>query len=100
MNLRSQYLEHHEWRKFFVVAVVMLTLAGFTPSCFSANIQAGEPTPEEQAELEKFPVYNEYIEVISANQGNGLHDFLEQNKDKTVFIESAVLRYTPAPEVI
>ncbi len=100
MNSSNQYLEHHDWRRFFAVVVAMLAIAGFTPSAFGASIQAEEPTPEEQAELEKFPVYNENVEVISPNQGNGLHEFLEQNNGKTVFIESAVLRYTPAPEGI
>lgn len=66
-------------------------------SAFAAA-KVSSPTPEEQAELAKFAAYNGNIEVIAANEGNGLHAFLSENAGKTVFIETAVLRYKPTPE--
>lgn len=64
---------------------------------FAAESTTPAPNPQEQAELAKFAAYNGNIEIIAANEGNGLHAFLNANTGKTVFIETTVLRYKPTP---
>lgn len=64
----------------------------------AAQAQTKAPSTEERAELAKHPSYTGYIHLIESNEGNGLFDFLKANDGKTVFIDSSVLRYSPAPE--
>lgn len=82
-------------RGMLVAAVMVCAISG---SAFAAESTPPAPNAQEQAELAKFPAYTGNIEVIAANEGNGLHAFLDQNAGKTVFIETVVLRYKPTPE--
>lgn len=74
---------------------------GLAVPAFSADTQAAAlpaPSAEEKTELSKYPSYTGALEVIAANEGNGLHAFLDANDGKTVFFETTVLRYKPTPE--
>lgn len=93
--------KHTRIRKTFtrLLAVSILACAGasLTMPALAEESKASAPNPQEQAELEKFSSYNGSTEVIAANEGNGLHAFLNANTGKTVFIETTVLRYKPTP---
>lgn len=86
---------------FSVLGAAGALLLGLSSPAMGANAKAQDhpaPSAEERAELAKFPAYTGNIEVISSNEGNGLERFLADNTGKTVFIETTVLKYFPAPE--
>ncbi len=87
-------------RRFLLCAAIAsfhsLPLPAFGAEAQAAAIPA--PSAKEKAELEKYPSYIGNIEVIAANEGNGLQLFLDENAGKTVFIETTVLRYRPTPQ--
>ncbi len=87
--------------RLFLKTGVMACAALFllqSPAAAAAQTETKAPSAEERAELAKHPSYTGYIHLIESNEGNGLFDFLKANAGKTVFIDSSVLRYSPAPE--
>jgi hypothetical protein len=68
------------------------------PVAAAVQTETKAPSTEERAELAKHASYTGYIHLIESNEGNGLFEFLKANTGKSVFIDSSVLRYSPAPE--
>ncbi len=97
METFGQRIAQRLVRGTLTITAMMCMISG---AAFAAESKTPAPSPQEQAELAKFASYNGNIEVIAANEGNGLHAFLNENTGKTVFIETAVLRYKPTPEGI
>lgn len=98
MTAFKQTISRKRFARVLVVSLLGCAGLGLAIPAFGAKAQASAPTAQEGFELAKFASYNASIEVIAANEGNGLHAFLNENAGKTVFIETTVLRYKPAPE--
>jgi hypothetical protein len=81
-----------------VLSLAFAALFLHAPAIWAAQAEPKAPSAEEQAELSKYASYAGYIHVIESNEGNSLLEFLKGNDGKTVFIDSTVLRYSPAPE--
>jgi len=82
-------------RPFYSFALLGLAL-GLVSLADPAHAATGTPTQEEQAVLDRYPVFSANIEIIAANADGAIHAFLEQNDGKTVFLDTAVLRYVGA----
>jgi len=61
----------------------------------NAASSAPHPNAQEQQILDQYPSYSDYIHVFDVNAGNNIHEFLSQNVGKTVYIDTAILRYAP-----
>lgn len=82
-----------------VLAVFSLMMTTSLAALAQSGIGSDSPPPAEAGkdERSKYDTYNGNIELIASNEGNGLFKFLADHEDKIVFIDSAVLRYVPAP---
>ena len=80
------------------LALAVCACALLSTPAFAAAKAKAAPTTQEQAELRKFESYSGNIEVIAPNGDNGLLAFLEKNAGKTVFFDSALIRYLPLAE--
>lgn len=70
----------------------LCALALLVPSLASA---ANAPTPEEQAELDKYESYAGPMNILESNEENGLHDFLSAHDGQTVYLDLSIVRYVP-----
>lgn len=60
-----------------------------------AATQGPDPTPEEQAELDKYDAYSGSMNVLEANTENDIHAFLTAHEGKTVYLDLSIVRYVP-----
>lgn len=93
MKIKSALLHTH-----FVTALFACTGLVLPAPVHAAQADKTPPTAAEQAELARHKTYTGYIHLIESNEETGVLEFLKENTGRTVFIDSAVLRYSPAPE--
>lgn len=60
---------------------------------YAANQERPQPTPAQQEQLGRYPVFSEQIHIIAPNADGQIQTFLEANVGKTVFIDTAILKY-------
>ena len=84
---------------YFIAAQVLLF--GFSVFQIShAADAAPRPSPEEQAVLDQYPSFSDYVHFYQANTDNGIHKFLSENVGKTVFLDTSILRYAPLSSMV
>ena len=79
---------------YFISALVFLFGSSASQISHAADA-APRPSPEEQAVLDQYPSFSDYIHFYRANTDNGIHDFLSENVGRTVYLDAAILRYIP-----
>lgn len=72
--------------------ITLCVLALLTPSLAGA---ATTPTREEQQELAKYDTYSGPMNILEANEENGIHEFLSTHDGQTVYLDLSIVRYTP-----
>lgn len=93
-SLRSQRM-----LRLTAICLAVCSLAAAPRLSFAADGQP-QPTPEEQALLDRYPSYDKIIEVTQTNTQNGIHEFLAANVGTTIYLDTAILTYAPIPPVI
>lgn len=83
-------------RSLAVATVAAAILLHGSYSMAASNHQPA-PNAQEQTVLEKYPSYTGEINVIDLNEDQAIHKFLKENDGKTVYVESAILRYEFLP---
>ena len=88
-------------RAFLYVIAALVFLFGSSASQIShAADAAPRPSADEQAVLDQYPSFSDYVHFYDANRENGIHDFLSENVGKTVFLDASILRYAPLSPMV
>ena len=86
-----------EFRRIGLAGLSAVILAASPISAHAATADALPPKPDAKAQalLNQYPSFSEPIHLLEENPGGAIHQFLEANVGKTVWLDTTITRYVP-----